>query len=44
MCPLNTAAYPNALALASPNGLIVGSVAEIQKLHIQTIPLGESPR
>ena len=44
MCPLNTGAYPDALALASSSGLIVGSVAAIQKLHIQTIPLGESPK
>ena len=44
MCPLNTSAYPDALALASTTGLTVGSVAEIQKLHIQTIPLGETAK
>ena len=44
MCPINTSAYPDALALASSSGFTVGSVAAIQKLHIQTVPLGESPK
>ena len=44
MCPLNTSAYPDSLALASSSGFTVGSVAAIQKLHIQSIPLGESPK
>lgn len=44
MCPINTSAYPDSLALASSSGFTVGSVATIQKLHIQSIALGESPK
>ncbi|XP_015786302.1 DNA damage-binding protein 1 [Tetranychus urticae] len=44
MCPLNSTAYPDSLALANDNSLIIGTIDEIQKLHIRTINLGESPR
>ena len=44
MCPLNAEAYPDSLALANDSSLLIGTIDEIQKLHIRTIPLGESPR
>ncbi|KAL8617543.1 DNA damage-binding protein 1 [Nucella lapillus] len=44
MCPLNSEGYPDSLALANDSTLMIGTIDEIQKLHIRTIPLGESPR
>ncbi|XP_063400808.1 DNA damage-binding protein 1-like [Mytilus trossulus] len=44
MCPLNSEGYPDSLALANDNTLTIGTIDEIQKLHIRTIPLYESPR
>lgn len=44
MCPLNCEAYPESLALTTENSLIIGTIDEIQKLHIRTVALGESPR
>lgn len=44
MCPLNAAAFPDSLALATENSLTIGTIDEIQKLHIRTVPLGETPR
>ncbi|XP_070551484.1 DNA damage-binding protein 1-like [Ptychodera flava] len=44
MCPLNAEGYPDSLALANDTTLTIGTIDEIQKLHIRTIPLGESPR
>lgn len=44
MCSLNAEAYPDSLALATKNSVILGTIDEIQKLHIRTVPLGESPR
>ncbi|KAH7969526.1 hypothetical protein HPB52_019302 [Rhipicephalus sanguineus] len=32
------------LALANDNTLLIGTIDEIQKLHIRTVPLGELPR
>ena len=32
------------LALVDDNTLLIGSVDQIQMLHIQTIPLGETPK
>lgn len=43
MCSLNAEAYPDSLALATKNSVILGTIDEIQKLHIRTVPLGESP-
>ncbi|XP_033123862.1 DNA damage-binding protein 1-like [Anneissia japonica] len=43
MCPLNSQGYPDSLALANDTSLMIGTIDEIQKLHIRTIPLGESP-
>lgn len=44
MCPLNSDGYPDSLAIANDSTLTIGTIDEIQKLHIRTIPLGESPR
>ncbi|XP_055373755.1 DNA damage-binding protein 1 [Condylostylus longicornis] len=44
MCSLNAEAYPDSLALATKNSVILGTIDEIQKLHIRTVPLGEGPR
>ncbi|XP_052801738.1 DNA damage-binding protein 1-like [Mya arenaria] len=44
MCPLNSDCYPDSLAIANDSTLTIGTIDEIQKLHIRTIPLGESPR
>lgn len=44
MCPLNSEGYPDSLALANDSTLTIGTIDEIQKLHIRTIPLMESPR
>ncbi|RXG55188.1 DNA damage-binding protein 1 [Armadillidium vulgare] len=44
MCPLNAEAYPNSLALSTSEGITIGTIDEIQKLHIRTVPLGETPR
>lgn len=44
MCPLNSEGYPDSLAISNDSTLTIGTIDEIQKLHIRTIPLGESPR
>ncbi|KAG7473858.1 hypothetical protein MATL_G00100300 [Megalops atlanticus] len=44
MCPLNSEGYPDSLALANNSTLTIGTIDEIQKLHIRTVPLCESPR
>lgn len=44
MCSLNAEAYPDSLALATKTSIILGTIDEIQKLHIRTVPLGETPR
>ncbi|XP_020628267.1 DNA damage-binding protein 1-like [Orbicella faveolata] len=44
MCPLNSEGFPDSLAVASEGALTIGTIDEIQKLHIRTVPLGETPR
>merc|ERR1719477_1645 len=44
MCPLNSEAYKDSLALATDTTVTIGTIDEIQKLHIRSVPLGESPR
>ncbi|XP_060861972.1 DNA damage-binding protein 1 [Metopolophium dirhodum] len=44
MCSLNTKSYPDSLAMATDTAIIIGTIDEMQKLHIRTIPLGEAPR
>ncbi|KAI6221851.1 DNA damage-binding protein 1 [Aphelenchoides fujianensis] len=42
MCPLNSQHLPNSLALADSERLFIGQIDDIQKLHIRSVPLGES--
>ncbi|KAF7990593.1 hypothetical protein HCN44_000398 [Aphidius gifuensis] len=44
MCSLNAESYPDSLALATDSTVTIGTIDEIQKLHIRTVSLGESPR
>uniref|UniRef100_A0A1D1YWE8 DNA damage-binding protein 1 n=2 Tax=Anthurium amnicola TaxID=1678845 RepID=A0A1D1YWE8_9ARAE len=44
MCPFNSAAFPDSLAIAKEGELLIGTIDDIQKLHIRSIPLGEHAR
>jgi DNA damage-binding protein 1 len=44
MTPFDTPGFPDGLALATDTSLVIGSMEQIQKLHIRTIPLNEMPR
>ena len=44
MCSFNGEYYPGSLALANDSVIMIGTIDEIQKLHIRTVPLGETPR
>lgn len=44
MAPFHTPMFPSCLALSSDSGLMIGTVDAIQKIHIQSYPLDESPR
>jgi DNA damage-binding protein 1 len=46
MCRFNSESFPDSLALAleGTGQLMIGSIDEIQKLHIRTIPLKQQPR
>lgn len=44
MAPFHSEAFPECLAIASEEGLVIGTIDDIQKLHIRTVPLGEQPR
>lgn len=44
MSPFDTAAFPECLALASEEELVIGMIDDIQKLHIQTFHLNEWAR
>lgn len=43
MCSLDTNCYSDSLALVSDADILFGTIDEIQKLHIRTIPLNETP-
>lgn len=43
MCAINTNHYCDSLALVSDTDLLLGTIDEIQKLHIRTVPLHEAP-
>lgn len=42
MCPLNNEVYSDSLVLISSNVLTIGQIDQIQKLHIRSVPLGET--
>ena len=44
MCPFHSESFPDCLALATDEKLVIGTIDDIQKLHIRTVPLGEMPR
>uniref|UniRef100_A0A061SBD9 DNA damage-binding protein 1 n=1 Tax=Tetraselmis sp. GSL018 TaxID=582737 RepID=A0A061SBD9_9CHLO len=44
MTSFNCASFPNSLAIASKSSMTIGTIDEIQKLHIRTVPLNEMPR
>ena len=44
MASFNSAAFPDSLAVAKEGGLMIGSIDEIQKLHIRSVYLEEQPR
>jgi DNA damage-binding protein 1 len=44
MCQLNSRSYPDSLALLSAGVLRIGSMDSIQKLHIRSVQLNETPR
>jgi len=44
MCSFNSASFPESLAIASEESMMIGTIDDIQKLHIRTVPLGEQPR
>ena len=44
MSTFHSELFPDCLALSSEIGLMIGMVDEIQRLHVQTHPMGESPR
>lgn len=44
MCPFNSESLPDSLAIATEEGLTIGTIDDIQKLHIKTVPLGEMPK
>jgi len=42
--PFHSELFPDCLALASEGSLTIGTIDDIQKLHVRTVPLGEQPR
>src|SRR5699024_9253077 len=42
--PFNSESFPESLAIATDEYFTIGSMDDIQKLHIRTIALGEMPR
>ena len=44
MSSFNSSSFPDSLALSKEASMSIGSIDEIQKLHIRTVPLGEQPR
>ncbi len=44
MSPFHSELFPDCLAMVSESSLLIGTVEDIQKIHVQSIPLGEAPR
>lgn len=44
MTPFDSRTFPDCLAIASDDALLIGTIDEIQKLHVRTVPLRETPR
>jgi len=43
VCCFSASSYPDSLVIVSEDQLMIGSIDEIQKLHIRTVPLNECP-
>ncbi|KAG2392717.1 hypothetical protein C9374_011442 [Naegleria lovaniensis] len=43
MCPFNHESFPDHLAIANENSILIGQIDEIQKLHIKTVQLHAQP-
>ncbi|CAB3410078.1 unnamed protein product [Caenorhabditis bovis] len=44
VCPLNSEDYPDCIMISDGLRTILGKIDDIQKIHIRTIPIGESVR
>lgn len=44
MAPFHSEQFPNCLALGSESSLLIGVIEDIQKVHVQTVPLQQAPR
>lgn len=44
LASFNSAPFPDCLAIAKEGELTIGSIDDIQRLHVRTVPLGEQPR
>jgi DNA damage-binding protein 1 len=44
VCSFHSSDFPDCLALANDASLMIGTIDNIQKLHIRTVKLGEQPR
>ncbi|KAL1525255.1 hypothetical protein AB1Y20_020120 [Prymnesium parvum] len=44
MTPFDSRGFPDCLAIAADDVLLIGTIDDIQKLHIRTVPMGETPR
>ncbi|KJE89467.1 UV-damaged DNA binding protein, variant [Capsaspora owczarzaki ATCC 30864] len=44
VCPFTSESFADCLAVVSSTSLTIGTIDEIQKLHVRAIPLGEMPR
>lgn len=44
ICPFNSASFPDSLAIGKEGELTIGTIDDIQKLHIRTVPLNEHAR
>lgn len=44
MCPFNSQSFPESLAVGKEGDLTIGTIDDIQKLHIRTVPLHEQAR
>ncbi|KAK3268004.1 DNA damage-binding protein 1, partial [Cymbomonas tetramitiformis] len=44
VAPFNSSSFPDSLAISMDSNLTIGTIDNIQKLHIRTVPLGEPPR
>ncbi|EFA82352.1 UV-damaged DNA binding protein1 [Heterostelium album PN500] len=44
VCSFNSEAFRDSIAIATESSLVIGTIDEIQKLHIRNVPLGEMAR